>query len=563
MGYMTRRIDHLLQLKADDKLRIARPFADSEPGRQLLLELDKVARLPDGSVDLSSCSPLVKSFASAVFALAHYDHAQTAPAVEMAAQIPTPAELSKSMRKYFDLLEAFFVEATGASAGEFDFEHYRAKILGGDKRLALAGKRAYEVYPSKIANFHSDNTSFLYQGGKSLGGLKVVLGGSSRFPGPAFDGVRKVALYADTIFIPDPLLPWLEVDRVEERFSIIEFLRNAYQLLLLKPLVDTDTSFPPILVFPSWEKLFEINDVEAKDSISQLILGFFSAYLGATFEDEEELGAYIEGPGKTDFEDNVTRHGLFWPPEEDGPLPFAEALPKYRAWLSKWRSTKWLEAAAGLSPHALVLNGIVERLAPHYHVRDNAASLHAHPLYWLSPHYHYYKLIAAAANSVVSESALMSSSTFASLESLIRPQTAWLGNIPIADLARLREENANEQFRQRLRSYTDELSRADLDDLDVVAAGVIRGLQSLLDEHDRQATHLAEELERKLAYIVPGSILTLAAALYPWLEPWVGLAVLGPPFKASYHLIEYVRQKRVLSRSLMGVLSEARSHSRE
>jgi len=182
-------------------------------------------------------------------------------------------------------------------------------------------------------------------------------------------------------------------------------------------------------------------------------------------------------------------------------------------------------------------------------------------MYWLSPNFHYYKLISSAGNLLVHQSNLISYPTFSSLESLISPRAAWLGNVPIEDLARLREENANEQFRARLHSYMEDLGSAEQEDLERVSASVMRSLQSLLAEHDREAKRLADDLDRKLMHTLGTSVLTLGAAIYPWLNSWLSLAVLAPPLKAAYHLIEDSRERKTLSRSLIGVLAEAHSVS--
>jgi hypothetical protein len=559
MGYLTRRVEHLLKLRDEGKFLIASSSPDAEAGRKLLSELDLIDRYPNGSIVVATCSPMVRAVAKAAFAMEHYELIEDTISSSPEDDAAGPAEASRAMTEYFQLLEEFFITATGHTAETFDFDEYRGKVISGDPSISATAKRAYDEYPPKIAKFHSHNSSLLYRSARSLGGLKVVLGGSSRFPKAALDGVRKMVLYADTILVPDPLLPWLEVNRVEERFSLIEFLRNARQLLLLKPLVDAKLTSPAVLVFPSWEKSFELKDIEAKDGISHLILGFFSAYLNTTFEDESELVEYVQGPGQAKFEETVTAKGLFWPPEETGPLPFAKGVVKYQAWLGKWRSEEWLETMSSLPPHLLILNGILERLTPHYHAWDNANAVRAQPMYWLSPHFHYYRLISSAGNLMVHQSDLISNPTFSSLESLLNPKAAWLGNVPIRDLARLREENANEQFRARLHSYMDDLASAELQDLDSVSASVMRALESLLAEHDREAKRLADSLERKLTHTLAGSILTIAAAMYPWLESWLGLALLVPPIKAAYHLIEDTRERKALSRSLVGVLSEAHS----
>ena len=556
-GYLQRRIDFLFDEIEKGSVNLTKGLAEGDAGKQLIRDLREVKRREDGSVDVSSCSPLVRVVAKALFSLSHYDSVRAKePAPKQVPEISAD-QVSSLMKEYFQLVEDFFVEVTGKHAEEFDFEEYRLRMLSNPDHEASSARQLYAEYIPKIGEFHSKHTGLLLGCSSVIGGLKCVLGGSSRFPGAAFDGVRKVALYADTIFIPDPLLPWIEVDRRAERFSLVNFLLSCHILLLLKPLVDANLSYPPIVVFPSWEKSLEKQDVETQDGISQLILGFFSYYLGGTFEDESELVSYIEGTGRDAFVEKVNRHRLFWPPGEDSPLPFDQGLQKYREWLKEWRSKEWLDEALSMSPQALILNGIMENIVPQFHVRDNATSLEAQPLFWLSPHFYYFRLISQAGNDGLRESGLLRPSTQSSLQALLRPRVAWLGNVPVRDIARLREEGANEQFRSRLSTYLDELHEAALQDIDRVAASAMRGIQSLLDEHDREARRIAEEYGRKHWATVRTSILTAAVAMYSWLDPWLGLGLLVPVAQMATNVIGQLRAEKALSRSLTGVLAHA------
>jgi hypothetical protein len=53
--------------------------------------------------------------------------------------------------------------------------------------------------------------------GTQLGGVKLVLGESVRFTESHLASVRKMVLDADTIFIPDPILPWVESARLRKK----------------------------------------------------------------------------------------------------------------------------------------------------------------------------------------------------------------------------------------------------------------------------------------------------------------------------------------------------------
>jgi hypothetical protein len=553
---LQRQIKFLFDQIDKGSLRYIREFAESENGKQLARDLATVKRRNDGSIDLSTCSPLVKSVARATYFLNEIPQPNVEQSNEPISE-SSAEEICSAMVEYFQLLEEFFINMTDNKAKDFNFEEYRSRMLSNPNTQSEKAHKIWMKYIPKIQDFHTRNTRLLLKCSNSIGGLKCVLGGTSRFTESALRGVRKFALYADTIFIPDPVLPWIEVDRIDERFPIIELILACQTLLLLKPLVDAKLSYPAIIVFPSWEKSLEANDVTTQDGISELILNFFSHYLNCTFEDEQDLILYVDGKSKDDFINKVNHYKLFWPPEQPSPLPVDKALPVYMEWLQAWRSKDWLEAAFSISPQRLILNGIFERLTPQFHVRENATALGAQPLFCLQPNFHYFYLTSQVGNDQLRETGLLKSNQSV-LQSLLRPQIAWLGNIPIEEIARLRQEGCNEKFRFQLSMYTNELHNAAYEDISKVASDVMRGIQSLLDEHDREARQIAEEYERKHLETLGMSVLTAAVALFPGLDPWFGLSILAPFGKMARDIFEQVRDEKALSRSLTGVLSAAK-----
>jgi len=557
MSYIQTRVQFLFEKIESGKFKILEEFAKSENGKQLMIDISKVKRLENGNIDLSTCSRLVKSTAKSVFFLSQNQESESTSASVTLVKDPVMA-ISQATKSYFELLENFFIETTGVKADKFDFEEYRQKATSDpNQTFSKRAFKAYNTYLPKILEFHQKNSSLLLGASKGIGGLKCVLGGTSRFTDASFNGVRKFALYADTVFIPDPILPFIEIERSEERFAIIELMLACRTLLLLKPLVDANLSYPAIVVFPSWEKRLEINDVATQDGISRLILDFFSYYLNATFEDESELVDYITGNGKDVFINAVNNYQLFWPPEEDTPLSFQSGLKVYKKWLKTWRGTQWTKDAFKLPPELLILNGIFERLVPQFHVRDNAQAFIAQPLFSLSPNFHYFCLTSNASNSQLGKSGILNQSSQAVLQSLLDPKIAWLGNIPIRDIAKLREEGCNEEFRRQLSLYTAELHDATYKDLDKISNNVIRGLQSLLDKHDREARRIEEEYFKKHMTTLGTGILTLASSFFPFLDPLFGLAALAPLGKVAGDLWNQAKDETRLSQSLIGVLSQA------
>jgi hypothetical protein len=562
MGYLQRRISFLISELEQGRVVLTEDVLKSESGLQLQKELLAVHRMQNGEIDLSSCSPLVRSTARNLYLLKHSETAEK-NAEQKNISAVSPEAISTAMKVYFQILEEFFIEATGTQPDKFAVGlSFSERVSRDAVGIAHRGQRAWETYVPKILKFQGENTELLLGAGKSIGGLKNVMGGSSRFPGAAFDGFRKFALYTDTIFIPDPVLPWLEVDREEERFRHVHLIEACHELLQLKPLVDANLPYPAVVVFPSWEKSLEANDEQTQDSLSGLILDFFSHYLNASFEDESEIMSYITSSGRDHFRQAVDRHHLFLPPEAESVLPFNEALEQYKRSIATWRSQEWIDAAEKAPPELLVFNGIIERLIPQFHIRDNAYTLGAQPLFWLEPHFHYFRLCSEGGNNELKDKGLLNSQTLSTLQSLLRPNLAWLGNVPIKDIARLREENQNETFRRRLSSYVTELSESQLDDLDRVAAEVTRGIAALLAEHDKEAKRIDEEYDKKHVATIVGSILTTGAAFYPWLAPFLGsAALLVPVGKAAIDFYNKFQDRQTLARSLTGTLSHAQKRN--
>jgi len=472
--------------------------------------------------------------------------------------------ISEVMKEYFQLLEEFFIEVTGTAPDKFAVgETFGDRVRRDAKKIATQRTyEAYLTYTEKFARFQGRNSGLLLGAARVIGGLRCVVGGTSRFPKAAFDGLRKFALYADTIFIPDPVLPWIEAERSEERFRHVLLLEACHDLLRLKPLVDADLPYPVVVVFPSWEWSLEASDEETQDGMSELVLGFFSHYLGATFEDESEIIQWVAGSGKNTFREVVDRHRLFWPPGAESPLPFGKAVEQYKKELGTWRSSEWLDLAEALSPEELVLNGILERVALQFHVRDNAHTFDSQPLFWLPAHFHYFRLCSQAGNGELEQTGLLKSQSVSLLQSLLHPNVAWLGNVPIDHLVRLREENRNEEFRRHLALYLEALSTTELDDLDRVSAEVMRGIASLLAEHAREATRIAEEYDKKHAVTIGLSVLTLGVMIYPWLAPLLGAApALAPAGKYAMDIYKEYNARKTLAHSLAGVLSEAKAQT--
>jgi hypothetical protein len=146
---------------------------------------------------------------------------------------------------------------------------------------------------------YEHNKVTLFATAQAQGGIKVVLGGGGWFRRTQLNAVRRLLLYADTVLVPDPILAWIETDRPEERFRHVAVLEAMFFLLRLRPFVDGDFGYPPVIVFPSWERSLTLTDGHTRAGINSLISRVLSVYLGEQFSNVIEIGDYAASQNET------------------------------------------------------------------------------------------------------------------------------------------------------------------------------------------------------------------------------------------------------------------------
>jgi hypothetical protein len=456
------------------------------------------------------------------------------------------------------ILDEFFERATGEK-----YSDYSTLTGFGDrvrKTRESDAARAYEGFlwgVSELRRFYRDHGAEIFTLAKNLGGMKMVLGGASRFLETQFHSVRKVMLYSDTVLIPDPILPWLEVERTEERFAKINLLENVFILLHLKPLVDADLPYPPVVVFPSWEKALEKNDPFTVRSINNLSAAFFSFYLGADFSNPLEVAEFSRRH-PVEFLSKVREKELFIAPGAIDGKNIEDAVKAYRNNAETWRSGEFNERIRDASDAEIVFLGILERLTPQFHIWENSLELGGQPLMALDAHWHYFHLCSGMQEGKLLSYKLLQKDALAAIRSLNSSRFSWLGNVSISDLVILREANSNEQFRARLNTCIRRLDEATLEDLNRVTNEVSHELASILAEHQPKVRSIQEEFNRKHTQTLAAGCTTGAVFFMPALAPlFSAVPTLTLAGKYAWDKVEEMARHRAVSRSLTGILSKA------
>ncbi len=361
-----------------------------------------------------------------------------------------------------------------------------------------------------LGSFCTRFAGHLYAEAKSLSGPKLVLGGTSRVGRTQLEAVRKMLLYADSILIPDPILPWIESSRAEERFRSLQLLEAAFFLLHFKPLIEANLPHIPIVIFPSFEKSLEERDSTTVARINKLFTGVLSHFLGQQFETLEQLQGFVTAH-EDDFMRKVDEQNLFVAPGGHVGQPLREALDIYEAEVRQRRSESYQKTMAKMPKGVLLLVALIERFAPHYHLIENAQELSSCPLISLQAHWHYFSLISSFFAAQLQTRGILNAQAMNAIDLTQNPQQKWLGDIPFPHLVHLLSDGANEQFRLRLRELTSDLREAPIASLNRIAPEVSVGIASLLKQHDSDIQIIQEKYRSRYgdggvaAYVTKGA----------------------------------------------------------
>jgi len=463
-------------------------------------------------------------------------------------------------RRLFALLQEFFVRATGKEARAFArVEAFSEVVRKNAHKIASRCEQALPWAERELRQFYGREGTNAFRLARQQGGLKLVLGGSGRFLAGQLASVSRSLLYADTVLVPDPVMPWLEKPRPEERFRHVLFLKAVHVLLHLKPLVDADLPYPPVLVFPSWEKTLEDKDRQTQEAIRQLTADVFARYVDHGLASLEDVMQFAQG-NPDGFLSAVDRHRLFIAP--GGPLdePLGAALHRYEADMETWRSSEWLAEYRSLPPQVRILNGVLERLTPQYHLLENAEELASHPLLSLEQHAHYYRLVSGTNSARLEGLGVLRAETRALVDALGSQRLKWLSAVDTDTLLELRRRNENAAFRKRLQSAVTRLHESQWDDVDRVATEICHELSDAIAEHDRVLKRVSTRYKRVHGQTVTMGVAAAGAALIPSLAPFVGVAApLALATKYVWDKIGESAEKRAATKSLLGVLAVARA----
>jgi len=419
-------------------------------------------------------------------------------------------------------------------------------------------QNAYHDLEKNFRHLYSREGTQVFKAAKDINACKLNLGGGSRFLETHLEATRKSLLFSDIVLIPDPIMPWLEKKRDEEKYQHVFPLQMSFFVLHLSDLKDEDFDIPPFFIFPSWEKTLEEKDEQTINSSLQLIADIFAFYVDSGIQSFQDIIEYGEKNPES-FLHKVDDAKLLISPGGQIGEPLDEAIENYKKEMKIWRSDEWVKKLFAMGNVRIVINAISERIQPHYHLIENSDELKSHPLLCVEAQAYYYRLIANMKNENIACAASFDPSTNAILNSLLSEKLDFLVNISDMQLIRLRKTKENVLFRKELRDLINSLSQTKLNDLGYVTSEVCSYIEAAISKHKRQVQAINDKYQAKHKQTAILSTGTLGVTLFPILAPFLsavlplGLATIAGKY-VSDKFDESAEMKQ-LSRSMMGVIS--------
>lgn len=485
---------------------------------------------------------------------------------------PLALPIAEAQPELFRLFSKLFAALTGRAVELVANEQeIKERMIWRLKHEPDAMANAVNAASDELAEFYNTNATRLFQYAKTLGGMRLVTGGQRTFGPSALNAIRITGLYADTQFLPDPVHPFFAAD-LHLNAKQLQLAHALFYVLQLRPLVDAGLPIPPVFVFPSFEEVLEERDAHTMHGMEQLMVRMVAPLCDGTVTSVDELFEYANKHGEP-FALSLLANGLFIPPggQPDQRLGAAEAVKAYIAALEGKRSKEMLERMKKLPTSVLLLNGVLERVRPHYHLLENATELGAQPLLSQRAHWHYFEKCAQSNAEDLLRKDVLSEQAFQTLRAVQDDSLSWLAMIPIQMLAELIANNEHRWLREELNKYTAQLAGSGAIDTNAMVREVNFGLASLVQRQQKAMSDIERKYAPKkmAAYVGGGSGLAVAAtaAMLPSLSPLLGVAIPvvaavaavgGGVLGFGREKIAEQVEKRQAERSMLGILATVR-----
>jgi hypothetical protein len=249
--------------------------------RETLEALKRVRSNADGTVNLDTVDPRVRSLALAVFASVEQRQLKSTPLLD-------------TQRGYFDTLAELFGEAYDWMTENGLTSHEAASALCSDEDNVSLFRRSATALPAALERFWSQSGPVIDAHLQDSKTLKVVYGGDV-FPLYGTTLTSAIGMYADTLILPDPLQrAAMLFESAQPELASHFLVKHALTALSLRELALADVD-PPILVLGP--NAINTHEYAKRLIVSQSeddLVGYCEEMFGRSFSKGEELTEFCE-----------------------------------------------------------------------------------------------------------------------------------------------------------------------------------------------------------------------------------------------------------------------------
>lgn len=399
-----------------------------------------------------------------------------------------------------------------------------------------------------------------------LPGLKAQFGGDI---GPQVSDAifQRAGLYFESIVVPDPLLKITRLPKEITKINDYYFLKYSITHVMLKDVYLADV-FPPVAILTGDVEL-ENNNIKNHSAVAKFDCVLLTNDLyGKNFDNYTEIQCFFNHFGSVHEAIVEARKPelLYW--DEDTP---ADPLEQWEANVKRAGLDWKLQDSPIQMDHAnFLLFAIHSRLLQANMVMFGASIYDANPIIAAPVSFHWLNWkIRVNRDLIATNLGLESNLDFSLTNALLSNNLKWLSNIPIESLIELRRKGQLSELRSVIRQETERLATSKLSNLEVVTNQVDYNLVSALEKHQEEIEKLDKKFCSEMSTLGSSFLLSIAGAFQPLLLPlapkWVSTlsTIIGTTSLTAIvpATLNYLREKKTLGKSPIGILWRAKKHS--
>lgn len=467
---------------------------------------------------------------------------------------------------YFNWLEELFGKlANEARKHNVDPGEIAKDYLSIPKRKDSFYSNGMDYVCDQIINYWSHSAPLINEALAATPGMKGRFGGDL---GPQLHNqvFERTGLYFDTLIVPDPLLRVASMP--SDAFKTKDYLLIKYGItqLLLKNVYFADV-FPPIAVLVPEPELLAKTDHFSKLSDQAMIdtVVLVNDMFGREFDsfnETKDFFASLKTPTSA-IRELKKPEKFFW--DEDIELKASLQLDALTEGTYRDFDLKELPTSAqGASFLLFTLHSRMMQINDLWH-KCNLQG--AHPIVSAPVSYHWLTYKLNEGQKLFAQHLELDQSLNLRLtNALLSQQLDWLGNLTLEQLIELRKKGYLRELRAVVSAGLDSLSRANLDNIDLITNQVDLNLSTELQKHQNELQDLQKSMKFDLAVSVPSLLLSITAAIQPSIAPlapdWalaLGGVVGATSLKSIVSsTIKYLQEHRRLGRTPAGILWKAK-----